>query len=99
MPRLHLDDCDDRFDGVLVRCYGYPANGRQQLPVRTPMHNKFVGGARDSGIHAVVRPIRLRNIKVGRPAMADRVRVGEAVCYDSHIFIRNVEDRRTNTHG
>ena len=33
-----------RYDDVLVRCYGYPGDGRQFFPLRTPLFNKYVVG-------------------------------------------------------
>ena len=32
-----------QFDDVLVLSYGYPGDGRQLLPLRTPLYNKFAG--------------------------------------------------------
>ena len=58
--------------------------------------NKFVGRVPPGGLRQARRRIRLRNIKVGHLAIADRVHVGEVVRYDSRTFIHNLEGRRTN---
>ena len=62
----------DQFDDILVRYYGYPANGRQLLPPNTPLYNKFSGGELPARLHLeVVGTICFRNIKVGEPAVAN----------------------------
>lgn len=49
------------------------------------------------GLHGVFGLIRLRNIKVGRPAVANRLHIREAVRFESRTFIYNLEGRQTNT--
>ena len=86
-----------QFDHVLVQCYGYPNNGRQLFPSCTPLYNKFVGSVPATDLGSLTPPVRLRNIKVGRPAVANRLHVGEVVRFEGRTFIRNLEGRIINT--
>ena len=92
-------ECRDRFDEILIRCYGYPAVDRQLSFVSAPLYNTFVGRMLVDGPHSIAGPIRLRNIRVGRPAVANRVHIGEVVRYDSRTCIRSLDGRRTNAFG
>ena len=93
---------DRELDGILVQCYGYPPVGRQPLHVGTPMFNKLVGGPPTHGFvplhrqNRVKRP-RLLNIRIGKPAIADRFQIGEVVRWNTHTFIHNLGCLRANT--
>ena len=70
----------DQFDDVLVQSYGYPSGGRQLLPSHAPLYNKLVGGKPTAGLGCLTfEPIGLRNIRIGRPAIADGLHIGEVV--------------------
>ena len=69
------------------------------MPICTPLYNKFVGKMFARGIQAFERPIRLRNIRIGHPAVANRLHIGEVVRYESHTFIHNVEGRQIGSLG
>ena len=45
----------------------------------------------------VSNPIRPRNIRTGRPAIANRLHIGEVVRFEARTFIHNLEGRKTNT--
>ena len=97
-----MDDwsLDHEYDDVLVHHYVFPTSGRQPLPNSTPVYNKFagempVGGSWEGGS----TPVRLRNIKAGRPAIAHRLHIGEVVRYIGNTCIHNLEGRKTNTEG
>ena len=94
-----LEDLVYRCDDVFIRCYSYPGNGRQLLPIGTPMYNKCVGRMPAVGLHSVRGPVRLRNVWAGRPAIANRLHIGEVVRFEGRTIIRNLEGRRTNTWG
>ena len=81
-----------RFDQILVRFYGHLGYGRPLLPPRTPMYNKYVDGA-------PLEPFCLRNIRIGKPAIADRLHFGEVVRFQTRTFVYNVGGRITNTYG
>ena len=42
-------------------------------------------------------PIRLRNIRIGKPTIADRLHVGNVARFESRTFIHNLGDRKPNT--
>ena len=86
-----------QFDDVLVQPYGYPNNGEQLFPSCTPLYNKFVGRVPATDLGNLTTPVRLRNVRIGRPAIANRLHVGEIVRFESHTLIRNLEGRKTNT--
>ena len=88
----------DQFDDVLVQSYGYPGNGRQSFPPHTPLYNKFVGGVPSAGFCSLVfEPIRLRNIRVGRLAIAIGLHIVGVVRFETRTFIHNLGGRKTNT--
>ena len=82
-----------QFDQNLVWFYGHLGNGRPSLPSRTPMYNKYVDGAPLNH-----EPFCLRNIRVGKPAIADRLHFGEVVRFQTRTFAYNVGGRITNTY-
>ena len=84
---------EDQYDEIFVWWYGWSANGRQQLPINTHLYNKFVGEMFAYGFQAVKHPARLRNMRIGHPAVADRLHIGEVVRCDSNISIHNVMGR------
>ena len=93
-------DCDESgYDDVFVKCFDYLPEGRQQLPVSTPLYSKFAGRMPIVDLRQVRGPIRLRNIRAGHLAIADRVHVGEVARCDSRTLVYNLEGRRTNTSG
>ena len=94
-----VEDLVDEFDEIFVQCYGHPQNDRQQLFVCTRVCNTFLERVLVGGLLAAGHPVRLRNIKVGWFAAADRARIGEPARYDTRIFIHNLGGRRTNTFG
>ena len=104
--RLHIDRLQHpgvedlvkpQFDDVLVQSYGYAGNGRQQLPPCTPLFNKFACVVPAGGLGSVASPVRLRNIRIARPAIADRLHVGEVARFESRTFIHNLGGRKSNT--
>ena len=82
---------------VLVRHYGYPGNGRRPLPISTPLFNKFVGVVFAGGLSDVEGLLRLRDLRVGRPAVANRLQVCDVARCGGKTYIRNLEGRRINT--
>ena len=76
-----------------------PGNGMQLFPSCTPLYNKFAGGVPAVGLGGVGRPIRPRNIRIGRPAIANRLHIGEGVRFQGRTLIRNLEGRTTITFG
>ena len=78
----------DQFDDILVQSDGYPSNGRPLLPPSTPLYNKFDGGMPHAGLGCLnYEPISLRNIRVGRPAVALGLHIGEVVRFGTRTFI------------
>ena len=41
----------------------------------------------------------MRNINIGKPAIANRLHIGEVVRYIGNIYIHNLEGRKTNAEG
>ena len=78
---------------------GYPGSGGQQLPISTPMYNQFAGVVLCDGLLERSGPFRLRNIKTGEPAIANRLHIGEVVRYNSNIHIHQLEGRKPNIYG
>ena len=95
--RPGLGDLKHQFDDILVQSYGYPGSGRRLLASCAPLYIKFVGVVPASGLASVVGPIRLRNIRVGKPAIAHRLHIGEVVRFEGRTLIHNLEGRKTNT--
>ena len=91
------EEIKQEFDQTLVQCYGYPNNGRQLFPPCTHLYNKFAGRVPAEGFVGIPTPIRLRKIKIGRPAIANRLHIGEVVRYKCRTFIHNLGGRKTNT--
>ena len=88
---------EERFDDILVRCYGYSRRGRQRLPINTPMYKKF---ARDIVVdNSNYFPYRSRfhNIRIGCPAIADRVHIGEVARFGTRTFVHNFGVRQSGT--
>ena len=86
-----------QFDDVLVQSYGYPGNGGQLLPCCTPLFNKLACVVPAGGSASVASPVRLSNIRIGRPAIASRMHVWEVVRFQRRTFIHNLGGRKTNT--
>ena len=76
------------FDGVLVQSYGYPGNGRQLFPSCTPLYKKFAGVVPANVLVSLKDPVRLRNIRVGKPAIAHRLHIGEVVRFEARTIIQ-----------
>ena len=94
------EDLKDQFDDVLVQSYGYRGNGKQLFPPHTPLYNKFVGGVLAAvfiAVDGIYGSTRLRNIRVGRPAIANRLHIGEVARFEARTRIHNLEGRKTNT--
>ena len=77
----------------LVQSYGIPSD-RPVPPPRTSLYNKFVGGLPST--YAEER-LDLRNIRVGRPATAHGLHIGEVVRFGPRTFIYIFGGRKTNT--
>ena len=83
-----------KFDQILVRSYGHPGNGTPLLPSHAPLYNKSVDGAPLNH-----EPLCFRNIRTGKPAIADRLHFGEVVRFQTRTFVYKVGGRMTNTYG
>ena len=70
-----------------------PPGHRPQLLVSTPLYNKFVGRF---PVHCFGWR-RMRNVKIGQLAVADRVYVGEVVRHGNQTWVHHVVGRRGNT--
>lgn len=92
-----LGELVDQFDDILVRFYGYPNHGRQLFPSYTFLYNKFVGRVPVSGRSGFSPSIRLRNLRIGKLAIVDKLHVGEVVCFRHSTFIHNLGGRKTDT--
>ena len=94
---------DTDFDGILYHYFSYPNNGRGLLPINAPLFNKFVDRVSSRGLwysHPFLRGrVRLRNIKVGQPAVIRRLQMGTVPRAGGLTFIRDLEGRMTNTIG
>ena len=77
------------YGDILVQHYGYPPTNGPQLFVSTPLYNKFVGR-----FPAHFGRLRMRNVKVGQPACADRVYVGEVVRHGVRTWVHHVVGRQ-----
>ena len=87
----------DQFDDTLVRFYGYPDSDRQVLPPHTPRYNKWIGRKPEIGSPDVInRPICLRNIRVGKPAVHGGLHIGGVSRFMPHTFVQNLGGRKTN---
>ena len=91
-----VDELVDQFDDILVRFYGYSSDGRPLFPSYTPLYNKFVGRVLASGL-AGLSSIRLRNLRIGKPAIVDKLHVGEVVRFRHSTLIHNLGGRKTGT--
>ena len=92
----HFDG--DQFDDTLIRCYGYPKKGRQLCPPHTLLYNKYVGGKLKTDLDCFIfEPIRLRNIRVGKPAVVEGLHVGGVSRFMAHTFVQNLGGRKTDT--
>ena len=93
---LGLDELVHQFDDILIRFYGYPNNGRQLFLSCTPLYNTFVGKVPASGLSDPTS-FRFRNLGVGKPAIVDKLHVGEVVRFRHSTFIHNLRGRKTDT--
>ena len=84
-----------QFDDVLVESYGYPGTGRQLFPRCTTLFNKFAGVAPASGLESIASPVRFRNIRTGKPAIAHRSHVGGVALFEGRTFIHNLGGSQT----
>ena len=82
----------DQFDGTLVPFYGYPGSDRKLVPLHTPLYNKWIGKliCIRSADHPGWKPVRLRNIEVGKPAISGGLHVGGVWRFKSRIYVQNV---------
>ena len=83
-----------QFDDVLVQSFRFPGDGRQLLPPRAPLYNKFARVVPIVGLGGLRNPVRLRYNRVGTPAIAHRLHVGEFVRYEIRTFVHNLEGRK-----
>ena len=74
-----------------------PNDGRQLFHPCTPLCNKLAGKVPADGFVGIPSSIRLRNIKAGRPAMANVLHIGEVVRFECRTLIHNLGGRKTNT--
>ena len=87
----------DQFDDALVRFYCYPGNGKQLLPPHTPLYNIYVGGKPNEGLdNLTYEHIRLRNIRVGKPAVIEGLHVGGVSRFMTRTSAQNLGGRKTN---
>ena len=89
-----------QFDPLLVRFYSHLGDGRPLLPSHAPLYNKYVGGLRyptNPFVTLVHGPFR--NIRIGEPAIADGLHIGEVVRFQTRTFVYNLGGRVTNTYG
>ena len=93
---LGVGDLRHQFDDILFRSYVCFGNGRQFFPSCSPLYDKFAGVVPASGLSGVINPIRLRNVRVGRPAIAQRLHAGEVARSEGRTFIHNLEGRKSN---
>lgn len=98
---LPCDDSDldslSAYDDVFVPGFGFPPQGRPELPTSTPVYNKFAGEYVQAAMGYWPHGARLRNVKVGQFAVADRVHVGEVARHNNQTFVYNIGGRRADT--
>ena len=102
---------DTDYDDILYYHFNYPSNGQGVLFINTLLYNKFVGRIDARGLWDVRLPhwapgvplcrlkVRLRNIKIGKPAVIRRLQIGTVARAGSFTFIHNLEGRMANTSG
>ena len=61
------------------------------------LFNKFADVVPIGGLGNLTGPIRFRNIKIGRPAIAHRLHVGKVARFEGRTFIHISEGRKTHT--
>ena len=85
---------DQVCDPGLLLHYGPGLLGRQPLPAETLMYNKLVMVRKHFASRfgaAWVEGEELRNIKIGLPAKANRLHVGEVARHGAWTYVRNFE--------
>ena len=88
----------DQFDDALVRFYDYPGDGIQLFPPHSPLYNKYVGGTPHAGLDCLIyEPIRLRNIRVGKPAVVEGLHLGGVSRFMTRTFAQNLGGRKADT--
>ena len=79
----------DQFDDTLVRFHGYLDSGAQLFPSITRWYNKWIGRNLDIGSpDVIIKPVCLRNIRIGKPAVHGGLHVGGVSRYMTRTLSR-----------